>query len=58
MRTSLKRGILVMLALLVAPLPLMLNCGGNATAPAAAQTFNPAPVVVVSGVTIRLFLGR
>ncbi len=57
MRTSRKRGILVTLTLLAAPLALLVSCGGNATAPAAAQTFNPAPVVVISGATSTAALG-
>jgi len=43
------RGAFVALGLLAAPLPLMLSCGGNLTAPPA--KYSPAPVVVISGTT-------
>ena len=51
MSISRTRGILVMLSLLVAALPTMISCGGNATRAADAMTYNPAPAVVVSGVS-------
>ena len=52
MTTSRMQRFLLMLALLVAPVAMMLGCGGNATAPAVAQTYNPAPaVVIISGAT-------
>ena len=43
------RGFLFPLALLAAPLALMISCGGKATPAAAVQTFNPAPAVVIGG---------
>lgn len=43
------RGFLFPLALLAAPLALMISCGGKATPAAPVQTFNPAPAVVIGG---------
>ena len=43
------RGFLLPLALLAAPLALMISCGGKATPAAPVQTFNPAPAVVIGG---------
>ena len=52
MTTKRIRGVWVALTLLTAPVPLlMLGCGGNATTPAAAAVYNPAPVVIIGGVT-------
>ena len=52
MTTKRIRGVWVALTLLTAPVPLlMLGCGGNATAPTTPPTYNPAPVVIIGGVT-------
>ena len=51
MTASRMQRFLLMVALLAAPLPMMVSCGGNATHPAVVQSYNPAPAVVISGVT-------
>jgi len=46
MTASRMQRFLLMVALLAAPLPMMVSCGGNATHPAVVQSYNPAPAWV------------